>query len=64
MVVAVLQLKVSLRVTRRTRAVASLVLFLAPDVTFGGLITVRKVQIRGRKLTSALNERSQDFGGL
>ena len=41
-------------------------LFLASDVAVGGLITVSKVQIWGRKIgseTIALAERSQDFGG-
>ena len=62
-VVAGLQLKVSLRVTW-TRALRAL--FLASDVAVGGLITVRKVQIWGRKIVAeimALNARSQDLGG-
>ena len=44
----------------------SVVLFLASDVAVGGLITVWKVRVWGRKIASediALNERSQDFSG-
>ena len=69
MVVAVLHLKVSLRAdtSRALRAdVHVVLLFLASDVAVGGLITVRKVQIWGRKIVAeimALNARSQDFGG-
>ena len=64
-----LELKVPLCVTW-TRALHAdmhaVLLFLASDVAVGGLITVRKVQIWGRKIVSeimALNARSQDFGG-
>ena len=70
MFVAVLNLKVSLHAdtTRALRADVHVVLpFLASDVAVGGLITVRKVQIWGRKIMAgimALNARSQGFGGL
>ena len=66
MVVGVLQLKVPLCIYLDMCCCTSAVLFLALDVAVGGLITVGKVQIWGRKIASgsiALNERSQDFGG-
>lgn len=43
-----------------------MVLFLESDVAVVGLITVRKAQIWGRKITfeiMAPNARSRDFGG-